>query len=130
MLQILIADDHEIIRKGLRQILLDEFPLAVIDEAVDGDELFQKTISGNWDIIISDISMPGMNGMQALKRISERFPKLPVLIISIHPEELYSHRVLQAGASGYLCKDAAIAELVNAVKLILSGEKYISPSVK
>lgn len=128
-LRILIADDHEIIRKGLRQILLDEFPQAFIEEAADGDMLLEKTMAGNWDMVISDISMPGLSGLQVLKRIAPLYPQLPVLIISIHPEELYTHRVLKAGASGYLCKDAATTDLVNAVKIILNGGKYISPSV-
>ena len=129
-LQILIADDHELIRQGLRQILQDEFPQANIEEAFDGDELLHKATSASWDIVISDIAMPGMSGMQALKRILQVHPALPVLIISIHPEEQYAHSVLKAGASGYLCKDAAITELVKAVKQILRGERYIAPSVK
>lgn len=129
-LQILIADDHELIRQGLRQILQDEFPQATIEEAADGDELLKKATGNNWDIVISDIAMPGMSGMQALKRIVQDRPQLPVLIISIHPEEQYAHNVLKAGASGYLCKDAAITELVKAVNQILRGEKYIAPSVK
>ncbi|HYC29098.1 MAG TPA: response regulator transcription factor [Chitinophagaceae bacterium] len=129
-LRILIADDHEVIRQGLRQILREEFPQAIIEEAADGDVLLEKATAANWDIVISDISMPGMSGMQALKRILQVHPELPVLIISIHPEDQYAHSVLKAGAAGYLCKDAAITELVKAVKKILSGEKYIAPSVK
>jgi len=129
MLRILIADDHEIIRKGLKQILLEEFSFAHIEEASDGDILLAKTVNGKWDIVISDISMPGMNGLEALKRITQLFPGLPVLILSIHPEEQYTYRILRAGAAGYLCKDAATTELIKAVKLILQGRKYISPSV-
>ncbi|HYF29618.1 MAG TPA: response regulator transcription factor [Chitinophagaceae bacterium] len=129
MLRFLIADDHEIIRKGLKQILLEEFSFAHIEEAADGNALLQKAINGNWDVVISDIAMPGLTGMEALKRIREQHPRLPVLILSIHSEEQYTHRILKAGASGYLCKDAATKELVNAVKRILQGRKYISPSI-
>lgn len=130
MLRFLIADDHEIIRKGLKQILLEEFSFAHIEEAADGNALVQKAVSGSWDIVISDIAMPGMSGMEALKVIKEQCPRLPVLLLSIHSEELYTQRTLKAGASGYLCKDAATRELVNAVKRILQGRKYISPLVE
>lgn len=129
MLRFLIADDHEIIRKGLKQILLEEFSFAHIEEAPDGDVLMKLAMSGDWDVIISDIAMPGLTGMEALKRIKDKFPRQPVLILSIHSEEQYTHRTLKAGASGYLCKDAATTELVNAVKRILQGRKYISPGV-
>jgi two-component system invasion response regulator UvrY len=129
MIRILIADDHEIVRKGLKQILLEEFSFAHIEEATDGEMLVKKALTGNWDIIISDIAMPGLNGMEALRRIKEQFPKLPVLILSIHSEDQYTRRVLKAGASGYLCKDAATKELVTAVQRILHGRKYISPSL-
>ena len=129
MPRILIADDHEIVRKGLKQILLEEFSFAYIEEAVDGEMLVNKALTGNWDIIISDIAMPGLNGVEALRRIKLQFPKMPVLILSIHSEEQYTRRILNAGASGYLSKDAATKELVTAVQRILHGRRYISPSV-
>ncbi|HYE56076.1 MAG TPA: response regulator transcription factor [Chitinophagaceae bacterium] len=129
MLRILIADDHEIIRKGLKQILLEEFSFARIEEAADGRVLVEKATSGEWDIIISDIAMPELNGMEAMKKIKQQFPAVPVLLLSIHSEEQYTNRTLKAGASGYLCKDAATSELVNAVKRILQGRKYIAPSL-
>jgi len=129
MPRILIADDHEIVRKGLKQILLEEFSFAYIEEAVDGEMLVNKALTGNWDIIISDIAMPGLNGVEALRLIKLQFPKMPVLILSIHSEEQYTRRILNAGASGYLSKDAATKELVTAVQRILQGRRYISPSV-
>jgi two-component system, NarL family, invasion response regulator UvrY len=129
MLRILIADDHEIIRKGLRQILLEAFSFAHIEEAGDGNTLLEKALSGDWNIIISDIAMPGPNGIEALKIIKQQFPRLPVLILSIHPEEQYTRRVLRCGASGYLSKDAATRELVIAVQRILQGRKYIAPTI-
>ena len=127
MLRILIADDHEIIRKGLKQILLDEFPFAHIEEASDGEFLVKKAMSAEWDIIISDIAMPAMNGIQALRRIKAQLPKMPILLLSIHPEELYTDRILKLGASGYLSKESATEKLINVVQKILEGKRSLSP---
>jgi two-component system invasion response regulator UvrY len=129
MLRILIADDHTVVRKGLKQILLDEFPSAVIEEVADAEELIKKVMSAKWDIVISDVSMPGRSGLDALQQIKLSFPELPVLILSIHPEEQYALRALKSGASGYLSKDTATEELVNAVKKVLLGKKYISQAI-
>ena len=129
MLRILIADDHALVRKGLKQILLEEYPSAIIEEVNDGEGVIKKSISNEWDIIISDLSMPGRSGLDVLKQVKQNFPKLPVLILSIHPEEQYAIRVLKAGAAGYLSKDAATEELVEAVQRVLQGRKYISPSI-
>jgi len=130
MLRILIADDHEIMRKGVKQILLEEFPFAYIEEARDGEILVNRAMSAEWDIIISDIAMPVMNGIEALRRIKQNNPELPVLILSMHPEEHYTNRILKLGASGYLSKEAATKELVNAVNRILKGKIYISPGIE
>lgn len=127
MLKILIADDHDIIRKGLRQILLEEFTFAQIEEVTDGAALVEKVKTDKWDVVISDLAMPRVSGLQALEEIRKLFPQLPVLILSIHPSEQYAPRILKAGASGYLCKDTAPQELVNAVKLVLQGRKYLPP---
>src|SRR6185369_8080990 len=97
MIHILIADDHNVVRKGLKQILLEEFPDARIEEAFDGTELMKMSKSGTWDIIISDLSMPGRSGLEVLKQLKQDFPKLPVLILSMHPEDQYAIRVLRAG---------------------------------
>ncbi len=129
MLRILIADDHSVVRKGLKQILLDEFPSAIIDEVGDAEGLIKKTMTAKWDVIVSDLSMPGRSGLDALLQIKQSFPDLPVLILSIHPEEQYALRALKAGASGYLSKDTAPDELVKAVKKVLLGKKYISQSI-
>jgi two-component system, NarL family, invasion response regulator UvrY len=129
MIQILIADDHTVVRKGLIQILLDEFPNAHIEEVDNSEDLVKKAIKGIWDIIITDLTMPGRSGLDALRQISEFSPKMPVLVMSIHPEELYAIRALKAGAAGYLSKNTAPDELVKAVHLVLSGKKYISPSM-
>ncbi len=129
MLRILIADDHTVVRKGLRQILLEEFPNAVIDEVPDAEELIKKVMSAQWDVVVSDLSMPGRSGLDALQQIKLSFPDLPVLILSIHPEEQYALRALKSGASGYLSKDTAPDELVKAVQKVLLGKKYISHSI-
>ncbi|MBK7345914.1 MAG: response regulator transcription factor [Chitinophagaceae bacterium] len=128
-MRFLIADDHTIVRRGLRQILLEGFPDAEIEEVPDAEELIKNTIQFDWDIIISDLSMPGRSGLEALQQIKQIKPKIPVLILSIHPEEQYALRVLKAGAAGYLSKDLAPDELVNAVNRVLLGKKYITVSI-
>lgn len=129
MIRILIADDHSIVRKGIHQILIEGFPTAQIDEVGDAETMIKKVIETEWDVIISDLSMPGRSGLEALPQIKQINSKLPVLIMSIHPEDHYAVRVLKAGGSGYLSKDLAPEELVNAVKRVLSGRKYITPNV-
>ena len=129
MLRILIADDHTVVRKGLKQILLDEFPSAKIEEVPDAEGLIKKVMQGKWDIVVSDLSMPGRSGLDALQQIKISNPDLPVLILSIHPEEQYALRALKAGAAGYLSKDTAPDELVKAVQKVLLGKKYISQSI-
>lgn len=128
-MKVLVADDHAIVRKGLKQILLDEYPFGEIEECANAEELLQKAIDGNWDVIISDISMPGRSGLEALQQIRVAHPRLPVLILSMHPEEQYAIRALKAGASGYCSKELAQEELVNAVRKVLSGKKYITPTL-
>jgi DNA-binding NarL/FixJ family response regulator len=128
MIRILIADDHSIVRRGLKQILLEEFPDAGFGEANDGNELQRLAKSEKWNIIISDLAMPGRNGLETLKLLKEEFPKIPVLILSMHPEDQYAIRAFRAGAAGYLTKESASEELVNAVRKILEGRRYISPA--
>lgn len=128
MLRILIADDHSVVRKGLKQILLEEFPSAIIEDVPDAEEMIKKVMTARWDVVVSDMSMPGRSGLDALQQIKQIHPELPVLILSIHPEEHYALRVLKAGASGYLSKNAS-DELVKAVQTVLLGKKYISAAV-
>jgi len=129
MLRILIADDHTIVRRGLKQILLDEFPSANIEEVGDAEDLLKKVLKEEWDVIISDISMPGRSGLEIMQEIKQHYPRLPVLILSVHPEDQYAVRVLKAGASGFLNKDSAPDELVKAVHQVLLGKKYITPTI-
>ncbi len=129
MLKILVADDHTVVRRGLRQILLEGFAGAAIEEVADAEDLVKKVMKADWDVVISDLSMPGRSGLDALQQIKQIKPNLPVLILSIHPEDQYALRVLKAGAAGYLSKDTAPDELVNAVQKVLLGKKYITPAV-
>ena len=128
-MKILIADDHAIVRKGLKQLLLEEYPSAKIEEVADGERLIAKVINEKWDVVICDLDMPGRSGLDIMRQIKEIAPKLPVLIVSIYPEDQYAVRVLKAGAAGYVSKDAATEELAEAVRRVLQGRKYISPSM-
>ena len=129
MIRVLIADDHTVVRRGLKQILLEGFPSAYVEEVPDAEELIKKIVQAEWDVVISDLSMPGRSGLEALQQIKQIQPKLPVLILSIHPEDQYAIRVLKAGAAGYLSKDMAPDELVNAVQRVMLGKKYITASI-
>ena len=129
MRRFLIADDHAVVRKGLKQILQDAFPSALIEEVADAEELLKRVNMEEWDAVISDISMPGRSGLDVLQQIRQAQPKLPILILSMHHEDQYAIRVLRAGASGYLNKDSAPDDLVNAVNQVLLGKKYITSSI-
>jgi two-component system invasion response regulator UvrY len=128
-LLILIADDHSIVRKGMRQLLLEEFSDALIDEVPDAESMIKSVMDKKYDIIISDLSMPGRSGLDAIPQIRQFDKQVPIIIMSIHPEEHYAVRVLKAGASAYICKDMATEELINAVKIVLTGRKYITSTV-
>lgn len=129
MFKILIGDDHAIIRKGLRQILREEISKCEIDEAADGMDVIQKINEKQYDILILDISMPKRNGIDLLNQLKIEKPEIPILILSIHPEEQYAIRVLKAGAAGFINKASAPEELVHAIRKITEGGKYISPVV-
>ncbi|MEK6680327.1 MAG: response regulator transcription factor [Nitrospirota bacterium] len=129
MIKILIADDHAIVRKGLKQILADAPDIASIDEAGSGQEALKKVRENNYNVVLLDISMPGMSGVDVLKQLKTERPKLPVLILTMHPEEQYAVRILKAGASGYLTKESAPDELISAIQKVSQGGKYISPSL-
>ncbi len=128
-IRVLIADDHAIVRQGLRQILSDTPDLTVAGEAENGVQAVQMVRAGDWDVVLMDVSMPDRNGIDALKRIKKEFPRLPVLILSMYPEEQYAIRALKAGAAGYLTKQSAPELLVTAIRQVASGKKYVSPSL-
>ncbi len=129
MKRILLADDHSIIRLGLIQILRDEYPSVLIKEVVDGADLVKQVTLQDWDLVISDLDMPGRSGLEALEQIKVIKPLLPVLILSIYPESLYAVRVLKAGASGYMNKNSAPEDLIAAIQRISLGRKFISPEI-
>ena len=126
MTKFLIADDHSLIRKGLSTLLREEFPGAVVSEVTDSSALLQEAVADKWDLIISDISMPGRNILETLKQLKKILPNTPVLILSVHPEDQYVVRALKAGASGYLNKESHPEELLKAVRQLLQGKKYVS----
>lgn len=129
MTRILIADDHAIIRKGLKQILLEQYPSAIIGEVADGESLIAATINEQWDVVICDMNMPGRSGLDALRQIKQNFPKLPVLIMSMYPEDQYALRVLKAGASGYLGKETIHENIIKAIETVKLGKKFITPAI-
>ena len=129
MIRILIADDHAIVRRGLMQILLEGFPGVVFGEASNGHEVLQQIREQKWNLLTLDIGMPDRSGIDLLEDIQLSNSQLPVLVLSIHPEDQYARRVLRAGASGYLRKDTAPLELTNAVRKILRGGRYVSPTL-
>jgi DNA-binding NarL/FixJ family response regulator len=127
-MKILIADDHSIVREGLKQYIntLDEIKL--IDEAVNGNEAWAKIKDGSYDLVILDVSMPGMSGLDVLRNIKERNLQTRVLMLSVHPQEQYAIHAFKLGASGYISKDSAFEELTLAIRKILSGGRYIGNS--
>jgi two-component system, NarL family, invasion response regulator UvrY len=129
MKRIIVADDHSFVRLGLIQILKDEYPLVEIKEVSDGESLVKEVMNNDFDLVISDLDMPGRNGLEALEQIKLIKPDLPVLILSIYPDELYAVRALKAGASGYLNKNTAPYELIKALDRIKLGKKYITSEV-
>ncbi len=127
--KVLLADDHVFIRRGLIQILKDEYPSVSIKEVADGEALVKEVEREDWDLVISDLDMPGRGGLEALEQIKLIKPEIPVLILSIYPEELYAVRVLKAGGAGYLNKNSAPEELIAAIQRISLGRKYITPEI-
>ena len=129
MLRIIIADDHPIVRAGLKQIMAEASDLVVAAEAGNGRELLNQVRRETYDVILLDISMPGMDGLDVLKQLKIELPSIPVIILTVHPEAQYALRVLKAGASGYLTKESAPSELIQAIRKVHRGGKYITPSL-
>ena len=129
MIRILIADDHAIVREGLKKVLAETPDMVVADEASNGQQVLDKVWENEYNVVVLDISMPGMSGVDILKQLRSERPKLHVLVLSVHPEEQYAVRVLRAGASGYLTKESAPDELIAAIRKVSLGRKYVSPSL-
>ncbi len=128
-LRILIVDDHPIVRQGLKQTLTDAAEIGEIGEAATPQEALDLVRQGEWDAVILDIGLPGRGGLEVLKDIKREVPKLPVLILSMHAEDQYAVRTVRAGAAGYLTKGAATQNLIEAVRKVASGGRYISPEL-
>src|SRR6266852_2608397 len=129
VIKVLIADDHAILRRGLKEILVRELEGAVCGEAEDAQQVLAQVQSHDWDLVILDITMPGRSGLDVLRDLKAARPKLPVLVLSMHPEDQYGKRVLRAGAAGYMNKESAPEELIKAIRKVLSGGRYVSPAL-
>ena len=129
MLKILIADDHPVFRRGLKQIIAETTDMVAAGEATNGSEVLSKVRTGDYDLVLLDISMPGKDGMDVLTQLKNERPALLVLMVSMHPEEQYAVRALKAGASGYLTKESAPDELIVAIRKVSTGRKYVSSAL-
>ena len=129
MIRILIGDDHAIVREGLKQIVAESSDMAVAGEAANGQEVLEQVSKNDWDLVLLDIAMPGRGGLDILKQLRRERPELPVLMLSMYPEEQYAVRALKAGASGYLTKESAPEELIAAIRKVSQGGKYVSSSL-
>ncbi len=129
MIRALVVDDHAVVRHGVMHIIREEFQGALVGEASSTDEALQLVRRDPWDVVVLDITMPGRSGLEALQEIRHDRPALPVLILSMHPEDQMATRVLKAGAAGYVPKDSAAVELAEAIRTVLAGRRYVTPGV-
>ena len=129
MIRVLIVDDHAILRRGLSDLLSDEFHGAMLGEASDARQALEQLRRKEWDVALLDITLPGKSGLDLLKEVKAAWPRLPVLVLSAHPEDQFAVRVLKAGAAGYMTKESAPEELAKAVRKILAGGRYVSPAL-
>jgi DNA-binding NarL/FixJ family response regulator len=128
-MRILLTDDHAVVRQGLKLILADHFKSAVFGEARNAQEAFARVTREKWDVAVLDITLPGRSGLEVLKEMKRLRPKMPVLVLSMHPEDQFAVRLLKTGAAGYLTKESAGDELVGAIEKVVNGGRYISPSL-
>jgi len=129
VIRILITDDHPVLRRGLKEILMEELEGATCGEAGNAQELISEVQTEDWDLVILDLTMPGRSGLDVLRDLRTLRPKIPVLVLSMHPEDQLGKRVLKAGASGYMNKESAPKELIKAVRKVLEGSVYVSPAL-
>lgn len=126
---ILIADDHPVVRQGLKQMLAAEPDFAVVGEAKDGQEVIDQARQHAWDVAILDYNMPGKGGIELIRELRQRYPDRPVLVLSMYPEDRYAVRAIKAGAAGYLTKESATADLVTAIRKVVRGGRFVTPAV-
>ncbi len=129
MIRVLIADDHTLFRDGLKRIFSETDDIEVVAEAIDGKDVIKKTKECDWDIILLDINLPDMNGLEVLKRILSANPSSCVLVLSMYPEDEYAIRAIRSGASGYITKDSPTDQLINVVRRLSKGGKYVNPEL-
>jgi len=129
MIRVLIADDHPLVKAGLKHLLLDCQDIEFAGEVDNGFELLAKVRNDSFDVVLLDLFMPGKSGIELIKQLKHEFPKLPILILSTHKEDIYAVRTLRAGASGYICKDYAASDLVKAIRKVAGGGRFISSTV-
>jgi two-component system, NarL family, invasion response regulator UvrY len=129
MIRVLVSDDHAVLRAGAKEIVLRGFQDAICGEAANGEQVLEQVKRHKWDLVILDITMPGRSGVEILGELKRLQPKLPVLVLSMHPEDQYGKRMLRAGASGFMNKDVAPDELINAIRKVLAGGRYVSPTL-
>jgi DNA-binding NarL/FixJ family response regulator len=128
-MKILLTDDHAVVRRGMKDILAQDFKKAIFGEARNAQEALDLVWKENWDVVVLDITMPGRSGLEVLREIKKSKPRLPVLVLSMHPENQFAVRVLKHGAAGYMTKESAPDELVGAIKKVLAGGRYVSASL-
>lgn len=128
-MKVLIADDHPVVRHGLKQILSADSDMTVVGEAKNGNEAMELARKLEWDVAVLDYSMPGRSGLELLAEMKREFPQRPVLVLSMHPEELHARRVLKAGGAGYMNKESAGHELAAAIRKVVNGGRYVSAAL-
>jgi two-component system invasion response regulator UvrY len=129
MMRVLIADDHPVVRRGVRQTLTDEFADCEVVEAQTAAELMSLVRAGEWSVVVLDVSLPDRNGLDVLKELRSDHPTLPIVILSMHPEDQFAARMLRAGASAYVAKESASEDLTVAIRSAVAGRRYMSPGL-
>ncbi len=129
MIRVFIADDHAIVRKGLGQIIEETPDMQVVGEATNGEEVLEQSLKADWDVLVLDLSMPGRTGLDVIQALRDLKPKLPILVLSMHPEDQYAIRLLKNGIAGYMNKEAALDSLVTAIHKVVAGGKYVSEAL-
>ncbi len=129
MIRVLVSDDHALLRTGVKEILTHGFQDIVFGEAADAEQVLSSVQAQEWDLVILDLNMPGRSGVEVLRELKRLWPKLPVLVLSMHAEDQYGRRLLRAGASGYLNKEVVPDELIKAVRKVLAGGRYVSSAL-